>query len=229
MENKEIDDLDEIRRQILAAEEAEIWQEEPEDESDEADSNNQFDHASGNTEIIGKETKYQAHVFKVSKLNVRLPTGNIRQYDLVEHAPAVTIVPVTDDGQILFVRQFRMGADQEILELPAGILNGEDGNEDPQEGAERECREETGYEAKSIRRLGGFYMTPGYCTEYIHVFLAQKLVWNPLPQDEDEFLKVIQIPIEEAYRMAEAGEMNDVKTIAALMFAKNDIHFTKQS
>ena len=87
MKNKEIDDLDEIRRQILAAEEAEIWQEEPEDKYDETDKNDPFENASGNSEIIGKETKYQAHVFEVSKLSVRLPNGKIRQYDLVEHAP----------------------------------------------------------------------------------------------------------------------------------------------
>jgi ADP-ribose pyrophosphatase len=180
------------------------------------------------TEILAKEKKYQAHVFDVSLLSVKLPDGKIRNYDLVEHVPAVTIVPVTDDGDILFVRQYRMGAEQELLELPAGILNGQDGNEDPLIGALRECREETGYEAKSMRRIGGIFMTPGYCTEYIHIYLAQDLVWNPLPQDEDEFLKTEKIPIETAYRMAESGEMNDAKSIAALMFAQPEIRKNKK-
>jgi ADP-ribose pyrophosphatase len=68
-----------------------------------------------------------------------------------------------------------MGANKQLLELPAGILNGDHGSEDPLLAAERECREETGYESKNIRRIGGFFMTPGYCNEYIHVFLAKEL------------------------------------------------------
>lgn len=175
------------------------------------------------TKIIGREKKYGAHVFDVYALKVELPNGKVRSYDLVTHVPAVVIVPVTDDGRILFVEQFRMGAEATLLELPAGVLNGDAGSEDALEGARRECREETGYDADSIERIGGFYMTPGYCTEYIHVFLARGLKKSPLPQDEDEFLKTIALPIDEAYRRAESGEMEDVKTIAALMFAQRKI------
>ncbi|MHC1772472.1 MAG: NUDIX hydrolase [Flexilinea sp.] len=175
------------------------------------------------TEIIGSEKKYHAHVFDVSKLQVRLPNGKIRNYDLVEHVPAVVIIPVTSDGNILFVWQFRMGANKQLLELPAGILNGENGSEDPKLAAERECREETGFESKEIKRIGGFYMTPGYCTEYIHIFLAKNLNWNPLPQDDDEFLNTEALTIEEAYRRAETAEFEDVKTIAALMMAQKEI------
>lgn len=175
------------------------------------------------TKIIGRKKMYSAHVFDVYKLDVELPNGKVRNYDLVTHAPAVVIVPVTDDGQILFVEQFRMGAEDTILELPAGILEGDGGSEDALEGARRECREETGYDASDITRIGGFYMTPGYCTEYIHVFLARGLKKSPLPQDEDEFLRTVPLTIEEAYRRAETGEMNDVKTIGALMFAQRAI------
>lgn len=175
------------------------------------------------TEILKSEKKYHAHVFDVSSLEVRLPNGKIRNYDLVEHVPAVEIIPVTSDGKILFVRQFRMGANKQLLELPAGILNGDHGNEDPLLAAERECREETGYESKDIKRIGGFFMTPGYCNEYIHVFLAKDLVKNPLPQDDDEFLKLEALPIEEAYQMAENAAFEDVKTIAALMMAQKEL------
>lgn len=175
------------------------------------------------TKILGREKKYSAHVFDVYSLNVELPNGKRRNYDLVTHVPAVVIVPVTENGEILFVEQFRMGANASILELPAGILNGEDGNEDALEGARRECREETGYDAETIEKIGGIYMTPGYCSEYIHVYLAQGLKKSPLPQDDDEFLNLIALPIEEAYRRAEMGEMNDAKTIAALMFAQRRI------
>lgn len=179
------------------------------------------------TKILGREKKYSAHVFDVYSLNVELPNGKQRTYDLVTHVPAVVIVPVTEDGKILFVEQFRMGANAALLELPAGILNGDDGNEDALEGARRECREETGYDAETIERIGGIYMTPGYCTEYIHIYLAQGLKKSPLPQDDDEFLNLSALPIDEAYRLAEMGEMNDAKTVAALMFAQRWIRRDK--
>jgi ADP-ribose pyrophosphatase len=172
------------------------------------------------TEVLGSEMIYNAHVFDVSKLTVKLPNGKVRKYDLVEHVPAVVIIPVTDEGLILFVKQYRVGARKVMLELPAGILNGESGNEDPLQAADRECREETGYEASSLKRIGGFFMTPGYCTEYIHVYLATELWPNPLPQDDDEFLNIEGIPIEEVYQMAESGMLDDAKTIAALMIAQ---------
>ncbi len=172
------------------------------------------------TKIIGSEIKYQAHIFKVSQLTVQLPDGRVRNYDMIEHNPAVMIIPVTNDGKILFVEQFRMGANKQLLELPAGVLNK---GEDPLAGAVRECREETGFESKDIRRVGGFFMTPGYCNEYIHVYLARDLVQNPLPQDADEFLNIVPLTIEEAYRRAENAVYEDVKTIAALLMVQREI------
>lgn len=166
--------------------------------------------------ILNCEKKYTGHVFEIEKVFAELPDGRQRYYDLVRHAPAVVIVPVTDDGKILFVRQYRLGADQELLELPAGLINDQ---EDPDPAAERELQEETGYEGK-LTRLGGFYASAGYCTEYLHIYLARDLKWNPLPQDDDEFLSNLSMPVEDAYRAVENGEMNDSKTIAALMMAQ---------
>ncbi len=161
-------ELNEIRRENL---EAELLEGCPESQEKAGLDRSDGAHDSG-TEIIGRERTYHAHVFDVSKLTVRLPDGRVRKYDLVEHLPAVAIIPVTDDGDILFVRQYRMGAEKEMLELPAGILNISHSAqaEDPLEAARRECREETGYEAGEIERIGGIFMTPGYCSEYIHIF-----------------------------------------------------------
>ena len=170
--------------------------------------------------ILDVEKIYKAHVFEVEKIKCELPDGRQRHYDLVRHGPAVVLVPVTEDGSILFVKQYRLGAEKELLELPAGMIN--DG-EDPDPAAERELQEETGYESLNIKKLGGFYASAGYCSEYLNIYLARELKWNPLPQDDDEFLSNISMSVEEAYEAVASGKIEDAKTIAALMMAQKYI------
>ena len=170
--------------------------------------------------ILNTEKVCKAHVFEVEKIFVELPDGRQRYYDLVRHGPGVVILPVTDEGNILFVKQYRVGSASELLELPAGMV--EEG-EATGPAAARELREETGYEAGEIIRLGGYYASAGYCSEYMHAYLARDLKWNPLPQDEDEFISNISLSIEEAYKAAEDGRLEDAKTICALMMAQKYI------
>ena len=170
--------------------------------------------------VLSREKTLEGHIFSCEKVRVQLPDGKERNYDLVNHGEAVVIVPVTEDGKILFVRQYRLGAGKIMLELPAGMMNP---GEDPDTSAARELREETGNESADIQRLGGFYITPGYCTEYLHIYLAKNLKWNPLPQDDDEFLSTAAIPVEEAFSLAENGEMDDAKSIAGLLMAQKQI------
>jgi len=167
-------------------------------------------------QLLNRTVVYTGKVFSVAQHEVRLPDGRPNAYDLVEHNNAVTILPLGEQGSIIFVRQYRLGAKGDLLELPAGVLH--DG-EDPALGASREVREETGFAAGQLTPLGGFFMAPGYSTEYMHVFLAAALTHDPLPQDDDEFLQVERIPAAQALDMARRGEFQDGKTLVALMLA----------
>ena len=166
---------------------------------------------------LNREKQYRGHVFDVAKVHVRLPDGRERNYDLVEHGDSVTILPVDDQGKILFVSQHRLGSGGDLLELPAGVL---DPGESPQTSAERELREETGMAARDIIKLGGFYLAPGYTDEYMTVFLATGLYDSPLDADEDEFLNLKALSIHETYQLARSGNLQDGKTLAALFLAQ---------
>ena len=171
-------------------------------------------------QILERETICKGKAFSMGSYRIQLPNGQERRYDIALHGPAVVVVPVTDDGKILFVRQYRIGAEKPLLEIPAGVINE---GEDPDPAAERELREETGYESGNMLRLGGFYMAAGYTTEYLHIYLARELKWNPLPQDDDEFLTPVSLTVAEAYQMAEDSAFEDSKTFAALMMAQKYI------
>jgi ADP-ribose pyrophosphatase len=129
----------------------------------------------------------------------------------------VVLIPVDADRNILFVRQYRHAAGLNLLELPAGTL---DEGEAPEACAHREMREETGMAAGKLEYLGGFYLAPGYSTEYMHVYLGTKLNHDPLEADADEFLTVEAIPIGKALEMAENGELPDAKSLAAFLLAR---------
>ena len=171
-------------------------------------------------DIVERNLVYTGRVFRVESVQVRLPDGRVRRYDLVNHRGAVTILPLDADGQVWFVRQWRIGAQQELLELPAGVL--EEG-EDPAVGAAREVREEIGLAAGKLLEIGQFYMAPGYSTELMHVFLATDLYPDPLRADDDEFLEVIRIPLAQVLEMACNGEITDGKTLSSLLLAQKHI------
>jgi ADP-ribose pyrophosphatase len=135
------------------------------------------------THTINHESKaFSTRLFTVKRINLQFPDGEARDYDLIEIQNAVTILPIDDAVNVYFVNQYRIGAQKVLLELPAGKI--EDA-EDPLLTAQRELREEIGMAARTWTRLGGFYMTPGYATEYMHCFLAQGLVPDALTPDVD--------------------------------------------
>jgi ADP-ribose pyrophosphatase len=168
-------------------------------------------------ETLQQETIYRGHAFNVRRDEVRFPNQHIAHLDIIEHVGAVTILPIDADGRILFVRQYRHATGKELLELPAGTLNT---GETTENCALREIREETGYAAGKLTRLGEFYLAPGYSTEYMVVYLAAELHHDPLRGDEDEFITLVPVEIDQAYRMALSGELQDGKSLAALLLAR---------
>lgn len=168
-------------------------------------------------EILNRNKQFSGHAFDVSRLEIRLPNGREREYDLVEHNDSITILPVDEKGQIYFVSQFRIATEGQLLELPAGVL---EPGESPLEGAKREIREEIGLAAGKMQELGSFYLAPGYTNEFMTVFLATELYDAPLDPDADEFLHVSTLSIPETYKLVQKDGFKDAKTLAALLLAQ---------
>ncbi len=168
-------------------------------------------------DILSGKTVYSGHIFSVELLQVKLPDQRERDYDLVRHPDSVTILPLDRDGGVWFVTQFRVGSGSILLELPAGVL---DEGEDPLTAASREIREEIGMAAGHLQLLGSYYLAPGYCSELNHVYLATDLVSSPLKMDEDEFLGVRKVHVDEIDTLVAGGGLQDSKSLAALFLAR---------
>lgn len=166
-----------------------------------------------------REYKFRGHAFDVVQVEMKLPDGRTRKYDLVDHSNAVTILPIDEHQNVYFVKQYRLGANEVLLELPAGVL---DLDEDPGEAALRELREETGM-AGRLELLGTFYLAAGYSNEKMFVYLAQDLYASPLNQDEDEFLQLVKMPLTRVMEMISENEIHDAKTLAALILAQRTL------
>lgn len=146
--------------------------------------------------------------------------GEQHMREVVGHRGGVAIVALTDDGKVLMIRQWRHAVGQALLEIPAGTLDKQaDGSvEDPAKAAPRELGEETGYRATEMVTLGSFFTGPGFTTELMHLYLARDL--QPIEgysgPETDEHLEVEQIPLDDALRMADEGEIRDAKSLVGL-------------
>ena len=160
---------------------------------------------------------YAGRVVTLRLRDVPGRNGAVHMREIVEHAPAAAVIAVDDQQQILLVRQLRPAVDQVLLELPAGIL---DPGEDPITCARRELEEETGYTADRLEPLVRFYPSPGFCTELLHVFVADGLRECTGQPDEDEELEVVRMPLAEAMELLRRGEITDSKTVVGLLAFK---------
>jgi len=152
---------------------------------------------------------------------VELAGGWQTTREVVEHGEVVAVVPLLEGEDVLLVRQYRLPAAQTLLEVPAG---GVDEGEEPEEAAQRELGEECGQRAGRLERLGGFYVSPGFCSEFIHVFLATQLRPVRARPEPDEEIAVVRLPLAEALRLVHRGEIRDGKSIIGLMWAWQKVH-----
>ena len=174
---------------------------------------------------FSSETIYNGKILHVEKWQVTCPNGHPATREIVVHKGAAAVVPVFEDGTTLLVRQHRVAVDRVTLEIPAGKLDS--AGEDPLDCAVRELREETGLSAQRMTLLTSLLTTPGFCTEKIAIYLAQGLSQGETHPDEDEFLGLVRIPLDEAVAMVMRGELRDSKTICGLMMAREAIRSRK--
>ena len=167
-------------------------------------------------DVVSTERRFSGRHLAVRVDRIRMEGGREVDQEIVEHPGSVVMVPVDGDGGIWFVRQYRHAAGREILELPAGTLGS---REDPIVCADRELREEIGMRADRMTAIGAFFLVPGYATEYMRVYLAEGLLPDRLPGDEDEVLFPEKHSRAEVEEMIESGALEDAKTVAALAIA----------
>lgn len=171
-----------------------------------------------NTEITIKTDKiYDGKILSLKVDTVELPNKKYSKREIIEHSAAVSIVAITDNDEILMVKQYRKAIEKEIYEVPAGLI---EIGELPKEAALRELREETGYIASNIEYLSEFYTSPGFCTEKIHVFFASGLKLDEQDLDLDEFIELELVKFEDVLKMLGRCEINDAKTMASILYYK---------
>lgn len=164
---------------------------------------------------VAPTTLLQTSRFTVVEVSRIARDGSLRQRAVVRHPGAVTILPLLDDQRVCLIRNYRVSVNQTLIELPAGTLDPE---EDPAEAAQRELLEETGYRAASWRHLHSFFLSPGILDERMHLYLATDLTPGPTALELGEEIETLLTPWDEAIRWIYEGQIQDAKTIAALLF-----------
>lgn len=170
-------------------------------------------------QLLKQKLLYRGRKFAFEVSRLRLPNRAEGDWECIRHPGGAVAVPLTADGKLVLVRQYRFAAQGRLLEFPAGTI---EPDEDPATTVEREIEEETGYRAHQWQKLGKFFVAPGYSDEVIHVFLAQQLekLETPPPQDLDEDMETVLMTPNELEQAILAGEPVDAKSICSLLLAR---------
>ena len=157
---------------------------------------------------------FEGRAVKLRVDTVQIENGRTTTREIVEHADCIAVIVIDNDDNILLVKQFRKPVEKELLEIPAG---GIDPGEDPEAAVRRELREEIGYFPRKVERLGGFYSAPGYCSEYLYLYLASDLTPSRLFAEDTEGIEVVRVPISQIPGLITSGGIYDSKSIAGLL------------
>lgn len=164
---------------------------------------------------LSRDLVAKGHIIDYYQDTIQVPNGNIVKWDFIGHKGAAAVVPVTAEGKILMVRQYRNALDRETLEVPAGGLNGAE--EPTSTAAARELEEETGYRSEDIDFLISIRTTVAFCNEKIDIYVAHNLIPGRQHLDEDEFINVEEYSVQELTDMIYTGIIQDSKTICAIL------------
>jgi len=163
---------------------------------------------------LSSQLIYDGRAVKLRVDTVQMANGRETTREIVEHSDCIAIIAIDADNNVLLVKQFRKPVEKELLEIPAG---GIDHGEDPEASVRRELREETGYLPQEMVRLGGFYSAPGYCSEYLHLYLATDLVPSQLFAEDTEEISLVRVPVTQIPGLITSGKICDAKSIAGLL------------
>lgn len=162
---------------------------------------------------------FDGKIISVQVDEVKLPDGNVSKREIVKHPGAVAVIPVTSDGKIIFVEQFRKPLDRSLIEIPAGKI---ELDEAPEVTAKRELEEETGYTTDTLTYVTSFFTSPGFSNEIIHIYFTDQLqkLKNEVACDEDEFIELIELTLPEAEQYMTDKLIYDAKTVYAIAHLK---------
>lgn len=166
------------------------------------------------TKIVSREAVFSGRVLDVAVEKHQMPDGRQSSFEIIRHPGGAAVLPVLVDGRVLLIRQFRPAIGAMIYEIPAGRL---EAGEAAQDCAGRELIEEAGYAAAQLLPLGGFWSTPGFCDEYIHLFLGRDLVAAEQDLEPDELIELCPMSLADALHKVDNGEIQDSKTLVALL------------
>jgi len=166
---------------------------------------------------IKSEKIFSGRIISLQVDDVELPNGKHSKRELIKHPGAVAVIAITNDGKIVMVEQYRKALERDVVEIPAGKL---EKGEEPSLCAKRELEEETGYVCKSLDWLISFYTSPGFADELVHLYVARGLEKkeDAAPTDEDEFVTLVELTLEEALEYIEERKIYDAKTAYAVQY-----------
>jgi ADP-ribose pyrophosphatase len=164
---------------------------------------------------VSSETIYQGKIIDLKIDRVELPDGQFSQREIVKHPGAVAIIAVTKDNKIVLVSQYRKALERTLVEIPAGKL---EKGEDPLDCARRELEEDTGYKPSHLEHVTSFYTSPGFADELIHLYYTVELEKGTQHTDQDEFVELMEVTLDEALEFIKSEEIYDAKTAFAIQY-----------